>query len=201
MDDLISVGLNGLCDALDKFQPQNANLKTYTYFRIKGAMLDELRAVEWIPRSRKQKTNALKAVRDKLEKILNRLPEDEEVAKFLNITMNEYFRILEESSNNKFINFEDYENIFQGDDIDRYIEDSNQKNPFNILLQLDQKKILHRLIAELPQKEKTIISMYYFEEMTMKKIGEFIGLSEGRVSQLHHNALRLLKVKMKKLNH
>lgn len=200
VDDLISVGLNGLFDALERFEQGKVKLKTYAQYRIKGAMLDELRAVEWIPRSRKKKINALREVHDRLEKELKRLPEDEEVAGALNISLDEYYQTLEEAKGGVTFKFEDYEAFSEGHPINLMdnIEDPNEKNPLNILMELDQKKVVARLIDALPKKEKLVLSLYYWEELTMKEVGAVMGLTESRVCQLHNQALIRLKTKISK---
>lgn len=200
VDDLISVGLNGLFDALERFEQGKVKLKTYAQYRIKGAMLDELRAVEWIPRSRKKKINILKETHKKLEKELKRFPEDEEVAAALEISLDEYYHILEESKGGITLKFEDYETLSDGHPINLMdnIEDPNEKNPYNLLAEMDQKKEMARLIDELPEKEKMVLSLYYWEELTMKEVGAVLGLTESRVCQLHNQALIRLKNKMGK---
>ncbi|OGP50530.1 MAG: hypothetical protein A2Y79_06455 [Deltaproteobacteria bacterium RBG_13_43_22] len=200
VDDLISVGLNGLFDALERFEQGKVKLKTYAQYRIKGAMLDELRAVEWIPRSRKKKINILKETHKKLEKELKRFPEDEEVAAALEISLDEYYHILEESKGGITLKFEDYETLSDGHPINLMdnIEDPNEKNPYNLLAEMDQKKEMARLIDELPEKEKMVLSLYYWEELTMKEVGAVLGLTESRVCQLHNQALIRLKNKIGK---
>ncbi len=200
VDDLISVGLNGLFDALERFEQGKVKLKTYAQYRIKGAMLDELRAVEWIPRSRKKKINTLKRVHGQLEKELKRLPEDEEVAAALDISLDEYYQILDESKGGLTFKFEDYESSPDGQHLNLVdnIEDPNEKNPLSILMELDQKKTMARLIDELPSKEKMVLSLYYWEELTMKEVGAVLGVTESRVCQLHNQALLRLKTKINK---
>jgi RNA polymerase sigma factor FliA len=200
VDDLISVGLNGLIEALDRFEQGKVKLKTYAQYRIKGAMLDELRAVEWIPRSRKKKINILKEVHGKLEKELKRMPEDEEVASALNISLDEYYQILEESKSGTTFKFEDFESFSEKPDVNLMdnIEDPNGKNPLSLLVEMDQKKVMARLIDELPEKEKMVLSLYYWEELTMKEVGAVLGLTESRVCQLHNQALIRMKAKLGK---
>jgi RNA polymerase sigma factor FliA len=200
VDDLISVGLNGLIEALDRFEQGKVKLKTYAQYRIKGAMLDELRAVEWIPRSRKKKINSLKEVHQKLEKELKRMPEDEEVAAALNISLDEYYQILDESKAGTTFKFEDFETMSEKQDINLMdnIEDPNGKSPLNLLVEMDQKKMMARVIDELPEKEKMVLSLYYWEELTMKEVGAVLGLTESRVCQLHNQALLRLKSKLNK---
>jgi RNA polymerase sigma factor for flagellar operon FliA len=200
VDDLISVGLNGLFDAMERFEQGKVKLKTYAQHRIKGAMLDELRAMEWIPRSKKKKINTLKDAHSRLEKELKRHPEDEEVAEVLGLSLDQYYHLLEESKGGITLKFEDYDRVSEGHSVNLMdnIEDPNEKNPLNILLELDQKKAVARLIEELPEKEKMVLSLYYWEELTMKEVGAVMGLTESRVCQLHNQALIRLKSKIGK---
>lgn len=200
VDDLISVGLNGLIEALDRFEQGKVKLKTYAQYRIKGAMLDELRAVEWMPRSRKKKINTLKGMADKLEKELERMPEDDEVASALNISLDEYYQILEESHRGASFKFENFETFSERPDVNVIdnIEDPNDNNPLSLLVEKDQKKTMARVIDELPEKEKMVLSLYYWEELTMKEVGVVLGLTESRVCQLHNQALSRLKAKIGK---
>ncbi|MEW6184285.1 MAG: FliA/WhiG family RNA polymerase sigma factor [Thermodesulfobacteriota bacterium] len=200
VDDLISVGLNGLFDAMERFEQGKVKLKTYAQHRIKGAMLDELRAMEWIPRSKKKKINTLKDAHSRLEKELKRHPEDEEVAEVLGLSLDQYYQLLEESKGGITLKFEDYDSTAEGHSINLMdnIEDPNEKNPLNILLELDQKKAVARLIEELPEKEKMVLSLYYWEELTMKEVGAVMDLTESRVCQLHNQALIRLKAKIGK---
>ena len=198
VDDLISVGLKGLFDAMERFEEGKVKLKTYAQYRIKGAMLDELRAVEWVTRSTKKKINALKRIHGQLEKELERPPEDEEVAAALHISLDEYYQILGETKGEVTFKFEDYQSASEGQQVNlmENIEDPNEKNPLSILMELDQKKEMARLIDELPKKEKMVLSLYYWEELTMKEVGAVLGLTESRVSQLHSKVLGQLKTKI-----
>lgn len=194
VDDLVSVGLKGLLDALRRFDPERINLKAYAQFRIKGAMLDELRTADWVPRSRKEKINVLKEMQGKLEKELKRPPEDEEVAGALNMTLNEYYQILEESQREGTFNFEDFE-AASANLMDDFQHPDN-KDPLTLLEELDQKKIIANLIDGLPEKEKEVISLYYYKDMTLKQVGAVFGLSEARAYQLRNQALTHLKTKI-----
>ena len=200
VEDLISVGLNGLFEAMERFEQGKVKLKTYAQYRIKGAMLDELRSLDWIPRSRKKKINTLKEAHSKLEKELKRDPEDEEVAEALQITLDEYYHLRNESNGSVTLKFEDYDTLSEGHPVNlmENIEDPNEKNPLDILMEMDQKKVIARLIDELPEKNKMVLSLYYWEELTMKEVGAVMGLTESRVCQLHNQALVRLKAKINK---
>ncbi len=199
VDDLISVGLMGLMEAIKNFEIGRAKLKTYAEIRIKGAMLDELRSLDWVPRSLKKKINKLKDAYMRLERELGRMPEDEEVAEALNISLDEYYHNLQAFHGATVFNFEDLKEKLPNSenlDIMESIADTNSQSPSHILEKAHQKKILSRLIDELPEKEKLILTLYYWEELTMKEIGNVLDLTEGRVCQLHSQAVVRLKARL-----
>ncbi|MDA8083612.1 MAG: FliA/WhiG family RNA polymerase sigma factor [Nitrospiraceae bacterium] len=199
IDDLISTGLIGLMDAVEKYETGKGKLKTYAEFRIKGAMLDELRAVDWVPRSTKKKVSEIKAAHNRLEKELGRMPEDEEVAGVLELTLDEYYKTLQEASGSISFRFEDFEangGTDEGLNILECIPDPQARDPLSLLEDETRRALLARLIDLLPEKEKLLLSLYYWEEMTMKEIGKVMNLTEGRVCQLHTQALIRLKTKL-----
>lgn len=200
VDDLVSVGIMGLLDALKRYKDGIVKLSTFVEFRIKGAMLDELRSQEAIPKSMKRKINLIKNMFIRLEKKLGRHPEDEETAEALGITLDEYYRILQASNTAAALHFEDLSEKVQGDkrlDVMECISDPDAKTPLAIYEENNIKEVLECLIDGLPAKEKLILSLYYWEEMTMKEIGKALNLTEGRVSQLHNKILLRLKAKIR----
>lgn len=199
VEDLVSVGLMGLLDALERFEEGRVKLKTYAEYRIKGAMLDELRAVDWVPRRLRKKMNTLKDMYIKLERKLGRLPEDMEVAEALKISLDEYYKTLQNADSAITISFEDFQGVVSAEDcvdVTERISVPAENDPLRILEEEDQKKILAKIIDKLPEKEKLVLSLYYWEEMTMKEIGKVLNLTEGRVCQLHNQALLRLKAKL-----
>lgn len=197
IDDLISTGLMGLLDALERFEPGRVKLKTYAEFRIKGAMLDELRAMDWVPRSTKKKISEIRNAHSVLERELGREPEDEEVAEMLEIGLDEYFGTLQNANGAVSLRFEDFhEGSGEGLNIMECLADERQKSPLAQLEEADQKKVLTRFVAQLPEREKLLLSLYYWDELTMKEIGKVMNLTEGRVCQLHTQALIRLKAKV-----
>ncbi len=196
VDDLISTGLMGLLDALEKFDGR-VKLKTYAEFRIKGSMLDELRAMDWVPRSTKKKISEIRNAHSTLERELGREPDDEEVAELLEIGLDEYYGTLQDASGAVSLRFEDFEkNSGEGLNIMECIADEREKSPLALIEEADQKKVLARFITQLPEKEKLLLSLYYWDELTMKEIGKVMNLTEGRVCQLHTQALIRLKAKV-----
>lgn len=199
IDDLVSVGLMGLMDALDRFEPGKVKLKTYAELRIKGAMIDELRATAWIPRSMRKKIEEINKARMKLEKKHGRMPDDVEVAKSLKMPLKEYFKILQYASSSNHVRLEDFKNSKYSDsdlNITECIADPKAKSPLSVLEEKDTKERLAKLIDTLPKKERIVLSLYYYEELTMQEIGKVLNITESRVCQIHSQALGKLKTKL-----
>jgi len=199
VEDLVSVGVMGLLDALQRYTEGRVKLNTFTEYRIKGAMLDELRSQDWVPRSLKTKVGQIKKAHLQLEKDLGRLPEEEEVAKNLGLSLDEYYKILQNASNAVVFSFEDFKDRMHdenGIDVTECIPDKTMKTPLELLEDSTTREALALLIKELPEKEKLLLALYYWEELTMKEIGKVMNLTEGRVCQLHTQAIIRLKAKM-----
>lgn len=193
IDDLISAGVIGLMDAIEKFDPsKNIKFKTYAEFRIRGAMLDELRAQDWVPRSVRKKITELEKTYEKLEKELGRPPEDEEVAASMGISLDEFYQLLDETKGVTFIDIDVIRKKLDDnneDDILDLIADDKEHDPFYLLNLKELKGHLINAIDRLPEKERLVITLYYYEELTMREIGEILGYTESRISQMHLNAL------------
>lgn len=199
MDDLVSVGIMGLLDSIDNYEPSRAKLKTYAEFRIKGAMLDELRAFDPAPRSLKEKVNEIKSMYVRLEKKLGRPPEDNEVVEALDITIEDYYKVLGDAHGVITLRFEDFGNKmpeFEDVNLVDNIPDPAAKDALQKLVEDSQKQVLATHIDELPEKEKLVLSLYYWDELTMKEIAKVMHLSEGRICQLHSQAVIRLKGKL-----
>lgn len=199
VDDLISVGIIGLLDAMRNFDPSKATLKTFAEFRIKGAMLDELRSFDEVPRSLKKKIKIIKQAYAALELQKGQSPEDEEVAEAAGITLDEYYKILQGAYGAITLRFEDFgTNLPDGEtmNIEETIPDTKAVNPLDGVIENSKKKILANMIDQLPKKEKFVLSLYYYEGLTMKEIGLVLDITEGRVCQLHSKAIIKLKAKL-----
>lgn len=199
VNDLISVGIVGLLDALQRYTEGRVKLNTFVEYRIKGAMLDELRSHDWVPRSLKTKIGQIRKAHRELEQDLGRMPREEEIAERLEITLDEYFRTVQSASNAVVFSFEDFrDKMYEESDMDvmECIPDPDAKNPLELLEESSSKEALAQLIERLPEKEKLILSLYYWDEMTMKEIGKVLHLTEGRVCQLHNQALIRLKAQI-----
>lgn len=199
VDDLISVGIMGLLDALQRFTEGRVKLNTFVQFRIKGAMLDELRAHNWIPKSMNKKISSVKKAHQKLEKEYGRLPDENEVTEYLGMSLDEYFKILQVANSQVTLRFEDFNDRNNSDDdldMMECISDPEAQTPLDILEENSRKEMLASIIEKLPEKEKLVLSLYYWEEMTMKEISKVLDITEGRVCQLHSQALVRMKSKM-----
>ncbi len=201
-DDLISVGLMGLMDAVSRFEPGRVKLKTYAELRIKGAMIDELRATAWVPRSMRKKISVINEARSKLERENRRKPDDIEVAKSLNMPLNEYYKTLQYATSSNLLRLEDFKNNKYSNadlSITDCIADPKAKSPLSILEEKDMKGYLTELIDTLPEKEKIVLSLYYYEELTMQEIGKVLSITESRVCQIHSQSIIKLKSKLEKM--
>ncbi len=199
VDDLISVGIMGLLDALQRYTEGRVKLNTFVQFRIKGAMLDELRAHNWVPKSMNKKISNVKNAHLKLEKELGRVPEDIEIRDYLGISDDEYYEILRIANAQITYRFEDFnERNHTNEEMDALecISDPEAKTPLDIFEENELKQKLAAVIEKMPEKEKLVLSLYYWEEMTMKEIAHVMNLTEGRVCQLHTQAVARLKSKL-----
>ena len=196
-EDLINVGIMGLMSALDKFdKTRNVQFETYASFRIRGAVLDELRAKDWVPRATRSKDNKLESAMFALRKRLGRAPSEDEIAGQLGISLEDYFKLLDEARCVPLVSTEDlppdYMERYSREDI---MEEISKGNPLNSLVKMEVKDKLKRAIDQLPEKERLVLSLYYYEEMTMKEAGRGMDLTESRVCQLHAKAdLRLKSI-------
>lgn len=201
VNDLISAGIVGLLDALRRYEEGRVKLNTFVEHRIRGAMLDELRSQDWVPRSMKKKIDAIRKAHQRLEQELGRLPSDEEIAESLNITIDEYYNTLQDAHNAVCLSLEDfYEKTDEaGHDVRERIADPNAASPLSVLEDKSSKEALAHAVSGLPEKERLVLSLYYWEEMTMKEIGKVMGLTEGRVCQIHTQALIRLRACMESM--
>jgi RNA polymerase sigma factor for flagellar operon FliA len=204
LDDLISSGIIGLIDAVQKFDPaKNINFKTYAEFRIKGAMLDELRSLDWIPRSVRKKAHLIEKAYAQLQRSLGRPAEAEEVAGFLGLELEEFYQLLDETKTVSVVALEERRNNAGGHvgylepELLETIQDGNARDSLLAAHFSELQGIMMQAIEALPDKEKLLISLYYYEELTMKEIGQIMGYTESRISQLHTQAMYRLKHKLR----
>lgn len=193
--DLINVGIIGLMEALEKFDhSRNVQFETYARFRIRGAVLDELRSRDWVPRSIRYKDSKLEKAFDSLKEKLGRPPDDYEVADYLGITLEAYFKLLDNAKGISIVSQEDLTPDYIESHCDTDIMEAiDRGNPFELIAGEEMKTLLKKLLDDLPKKEKLVVSLYYNDEMTMKEIGKILDLTESRVCQLHTQAMMRLR--------
>jgi len=197
VDDLMTAGLFGLMDAIDAFDPgRGVKFETYCAQRVRGAIVDELRSMDWVPRLVRSRTAKVERVRKQIEMQIGRRPTDAEVAERLNVTADEYTKLSKDSRpvgvvslNRKFFESDSSRDVREID----VIHDVRQQNPTEVA-QRDDLRLL--LTQGLSRSERLILILYYEEEMTMKEIGATLDLSESRVSQMHSSILQRLKARM-----
>jgi len=198
--DLVNCGIVGLLDAVEKFEPdKNVKFKTYAITRIRGAIYDELRTLDWVPRSVRQKAREIEdAVRITEEK-LGRSATDEEVASCLRISTEEYREAVYKVSCTSILSLNDLRSNSKGDDqvsLMDSLEAPSSLNPDVIVEKEEMKSIIAESIKELPEKEQKVLVLYYYEELTLKEIGRVLDVTESRVSQLHTKAIMRLRARL-----
>ncbi|MFH1760998.1 MAG: FliA/WhiG family RNA polymerase sigma factor [bacterium] len=202
LDDLIGAGVMGLIKAMEKFDPTlEVKFETFATHKIRGAILDELRSLDWVPRSIRSKSKNLQRIYSKLENELGRMPYDDEVSREMDISEEEFLAMLNEVSPTTIISLEEAMPDKQGGDskslkIIDTIEDPDGRNPLLELGFKETKAILKDAITELPEKEKLVVALYHYEELTLKEIGEVLEISESRVSQIHSKAIIKLRSRL-----
>jgi RNA polymerase sigma factor FliA len=200
LDDLISAGVIGLMDAIDKFDHTRDNqFKTYAEFRIRGAILDELRSQDWVPRSVREKAKSIERSIIKLETELGRIPLEEEIAKELSLSVDNYQELLNEVRSVSLFSIDELISISGNDrkSLLSLVESYKITNPLKQLGLKDLKDKLVKAIKDLPEKHRLVLSLYYYEDMNLKEIGRVLEVTESRVSQLHTEAIIRLKGKLK----
>jgi len=189
VDDLINSGIMGLIEAAERFEPgRNVKFKTYAEQRIRGAILDGLRREDWVPRSLRSKKKDIEGAYRHIEQQQGRAASDEEVAAFLEMPLEELYKSLDELKGITLGLFVDTETQ-DGDGIINFIPDPDAEDPSKKLHEREIREILKKAIEELPTNERKVVQYYYFDELTMKEIGDLLNITESRVSQLHTKAM------------
>ncbi len=203
LDDLISSGVIGLMDAIEKYDHTRDNkFKTYAEFRIRGAILDELRAQDWVPRSVREKAKVLERCYSRIEQTKGRQATDEEVCQDLNISQDEYHDMLNQVRSVSLLSFDDVTSFSKADK--RALHGfgdgggvSRSPTPFSEVSVAVLKRMIAEAINDLPEKQRLVLSLYYYEDLNLKEIGRVLDVTESRVSQLHTQAILRLKAKLK----
>jgi len=201
VDDLINVGTLGLINAIDRFNPERQeSFKAYAELRIRGAIIDELRQLDWVPRSVRQRVAELERCQRSLEAELGRQPTDQEVADHMGLQLKDYHELTRSTALLSVVSLEDLGVHDENKRDILQVLKGNSEDPDHIFEAKCATDKLASAISALPQKEKIVVSLYYYEDLTLREIGEVLGVTESRVSQIHSQAVGRLKIKLKKLS-
>lgn len=202
VDDLMSSGVIGLMDAIEKYDPSRDNqFKTYAEFRIRGAMLDELRSQDWIPRSIREKSKILERAYHRLEQKHGRHIYPKEIAKTLRMSLRKFHDMVSIARSTSIVSLDDAQQFPFKDrkELMGFFEDGKSKNPYLGIDLKDIQKVLKEALEELSENERMVLALYYYEDMNLKEIGFVLDVTESRVSQVHSQAIKNLKIKIKRM--
>jgi RNA polymerase sigma factor for flagellar operon FliA len=203
-EDLIQAGMIGLLDAIEKYDSgREAQFRTYAEFRIKGAMLDDLRAGDWVPRSVRENADRVGTAMKDLTYSLGRVPEDTEVASKLGLPLADYHQLLMKSRAIHLLHIEDLQRPHEegdGGDVFDVLEDPFCSDPLDALSLKDLHTKMTAAVKALPEKERLVLSLYYDEGLNLKEIGEVLGITESRVSQIRTQAILRLRADLKSVS-
>ncbi|MGE5328619.1 MAG: FliA/WhiG family RNA polymerase sigma factor [Deltaproteobacteria bacterium] len=195
-DDLVSFGVFGLIDAIDKFDiGKGVKFETYASLRIRGSIIDSIREMDWVPRSLRQKTKEIEKVYSEVENELGHAATDKEVADKMGITVEDFSKLLNEVNVSSMMSLDEFleQNYEIGVESNNVLKDGIPENYIEVN---ELKEILSDSLSKLPEKEKMVVTFYYYEELTLKEISAIMGVSESRISQLHTKALLRLRGKL-----
>lgn len=199
LEDLVSTGVVGLISAIDRFDSShNVKLKTYAEYKIRGAILDSLRGLDWAPRQQRRRSKQIEAAISALEQRLHRAPTEEEIARHLGLEITEYHEWLVEIRGLNLGSLENASPDPDNRDLLQYIADDEEGWPSRLLEQSELRKLLAEAISNMPDAEKTVLSLYYHEELTLREISKIMRLHESRISQLKSQAILRLRTYMEK---
>nr|WP_156914699.1 FliA/WhiG family RNA polymerase sigma factor [Thermocrispum municipale] len=196
--DLVGSGIFGLVDAIEKFDPSRGwKFETYAMQRIRGAILDDLRSQDWVPRAVRSRAREVERAIERLSGKLNRTPTDEELARELDITVDELRDLYGQLRLTSVVALEEL--LSPGRESASLVEalqDEDAPDPVSVLVDRDNRRQLADAIAQLTERDRIIVSLYYFESLTLAEIGKVLGVTESRVSQLHTRAVLRLRAKL-----
>jgi RNA polymerase sigma factor FliA len=194
LDDLISTGTIGLIAAIDRFDPgHNVKLKTYAEYKIRGAILDSLRGLDWAPRQQRRRSKQIEAAIAAVEQRVHRAPTEEEIAKQLDLSLDEYHEWLVDIRGVNLGSLEASAPDDDGRNLLKYISDDEESWPSRLLERSELQRLLADAIEKMPRTERIVISLYYHEELTLREIAKVVNLHESRVSQLKSQAILRLR--------
>ncbi len=197
--DLVSYGIFGLMDAIEKFDPEKGyKFETYAITRIRGAIIDELRSIDWVPRSVRSKARRIEQAIHRLEGQLQRTPTDEELAAELDISEDDLADMLSQVSLTSMVALDEAFDLGGGDHISLVdtLQDANTVQPEDNIDEKETRRLLREAIGRLSEREQTVIALYYFEGLTLAQIGDILGVTESRVCQIHTKSVLSLRSKL-----
>jgi RNA polymerase sigma factor for flagellar operon FliA len=199
LDDLISTGVLGLIAAIDRYDASHdVKLKTYAEYKIRGAILDSLRGLDWAPRQQRKRSKQIEAAICTLEQEHHRTPTEEEISARLGLTVSQYQEWLTDIRGLTLGSLENAGTEDEGCDLLRYLSDSDEQWPSQIVERAELERLLAESIEKMPHLERTVLSLYYYEEMTLREIAKIVDLHESRISQLKSQAILRLRSYMQK---
>ena len=199
LDDLISTGILGLIAAIDRYDPtHDVKLKTYAEYKIRGAILDSLRDLDWAPRQQRKRAKLIEAAINVLEQQLHRSPTEDEIAKHLELSIEEYQEWLSDARGLTLGSLENAGTEEDGRDLLKYVSDKEESWPSHLFERSELERLLAQGIDRMPYIEKTVLSLYYYEELTLREIARIVSLHESRISQLKSQAILRLRSFMQK---
>ena len=197
VDDLIQAGIIGLLDAASRYDElRGAQFETYASQRIRGAMLDELRGADWLPRSMRSDMRRIESAISRVQQKLGKAPAESDIASELGLSLKDYQQMLQESRGAQLVYYEDFNNSDDDNFFERYEADS-QSNPLELLKDDRFRGALIKAIENLPEREHMLMGMHYEQDMNLREIGEVLGVGESRVCQLHSQAVARLRSMLK----
>jgi RNA polymerase sigma factor for flagellar operon FliA len=195
VNDLVSAGIIGLMDAVDRYDPaKGASFKNYSRYRVRGSIMDEVRSMDWVPYSTRDKARKIEKAYAEFRQNGDEPPNDEDIARVMGISLDKYHETLLEVSRMTLSLLED---AFCDGDIPNNFEGAGARDPQEKLVYAETEYALGKAIDNLPEKERLVVSLYYYEEMTMKEIGQVLDISESRVCQIHSSAILRLHTRLK----
>jgi RNA polymerase sigma factor FliA len=199
LDDLISTGVVGLIAAIDRYDSSHdVKLRTYAEYKIRGAILDSLRGLDWAPRQQRKRSKLIESAIAALEQEHHRMPTEEEIAKYLNLSVSDYQDWLSDARGLTLGSLENAGTEDDGCDLLRYLADSDEHWPSQIVERAELERLLADAIERMPELERTVLGLYYYEEMTLREIAKIVDLHESRISQLKSQAILRLRSYMQK---
>lgn len=201
LEDLVHAGVLGLMDALNKYdEARQVQFKTYAKFRIRGAILDSLRELDWSPRDLRRKARLVETTTARLSHALGRQPSEQEIAAEIGLTLEDFQHLLGELEGLDLGSFHSENNDQErDDDLCEYLPGNPEESPYFLTMRGELRNMLAHAIEELNEKEQQVLSLYYYEELTMKETGAVLGVGESRVSQIHSLALLRLRAKLEQM--